>query len=205
MRGTSTDGVLEGGVRALLDPPRGVFHVVLGLLGVGLVWVGSLPGVPLVPLLGLSSLVALGALIWAVKLGVYGLGRRRGSERRAGHWFLVAPVGGLLVVAVLASGLAFDVRWALSRASFDEVVQAVTDPARTSTAVPERVGLFRVLGEPDVIGDAVFFHHPLGGGVFDDAGFAYLPAGPTLDVEASFESLRTQQVDGSWYRWWSSW
>lgn len=205
MRGTSTDRVLEGGVRALLDPPRGVFHVVLGLLGVGLVWVGSLPGVPLVPLMGLSWLVALGALIWAAKLVSYGLGRRRGSERRAGRWFLVAPVGGLLVVAVLASGLAFDVRWALSRASFDEVVQAVTDPARTSTAAPERVGLFRVLGEPDVIGDAVFLRHPLGGGVFDDAGFAYLPAGPTPDVEASFESLRTQQIDGSWYRWWSSW
>ena len=147
----------DGVMRALIDPPRAVFHLVVGLFGVGLLWVGSSPGVPLVPLMWLGLLLAFGALIWAGKLVAYHRRRRKGVARPAGRWFLLAPIGGVLIAAVLASGLAFDVRWALSRASFD------------------------------------------------DAGFAYLPAGPTPEVEASFESLRTRQIDGSWYRWWSSW
>lgn len=204
MPGLSIGRALQGGVRALIDPPRSVFHAVLGLLGVGLMWVVSLPGVPLVPLMGLGWLVALGALIWAIKLAVHGRRCHRGDTPAAGRWFLLAPAGGLLVVAVLVSGLAFDARWAVSRASFNEAAIAATDPARSTTA-PGRVGLYRVLGEPLVIDDGVFFHHPLGGGVFDDAGFAYLPGGPTPEVEASFESLRVQQIEGSWYRWWSSW
>lgn len=205
MSGAPVDRVLQGVVRARLDPPRTAFHLVLGLLGVGLVWVGSLPGVPLVPLMGLGWLVALGALIWAIKLAVYRRQRRQGAVPPAGRWFLLAPVGGLLVAAVLVSGLAFDARWAASQASFNEAVVAAVDPGRASATTPGRVGLYRILGEPLVIDEAVFFHHPLGGGVFDDAGFAYLPASPTPHVEASFESLHTQQIDGPWYRWWSSW
>lgn len=199
--GRGPDGVL----RAFSDPPRVVFHVVVGSLGVGLLWVGSLPGEPFVPLMVLGWLLGLGALIWAGKLIVHGWRRGQGVTQPAGRWFLLAPIGGVLVAGLLVSGLAFDVRWAASQASFDQAVVAATAPAGITTATPGRMGLYRILGEPQVIGDAVFFHHPLGGGVFDDAGFAYLPAGPTPDVEASFESLRTRQIDGSWYRWSSSW
>lgn len=205
MSGAPVDRVLQGVARASAGPPRTCFHVMLGLLGIGLVWVGSLPGVPLVPLMGLGWLVALGALIWAMKLAYYRRQRRENAVPPAGRWFLLAPVGGLLVAAVLVSGLAFDARWAASQASFNEAMVAATDPDRAPATSPVRLGLYRVLAEPTVIDESVFFHHPLGGGVFDDAGFAYLPAGPTPQVEASFESLHTQQIDGPWYRWSSSW
>jgi hypothetical protein len=206
--------VVDVGWRTLFGPPRSVFHGVLVLLGVGLLWVGTLPGVPIIPLVGLGWSLVAAAAVWTVKLVVYGVRRRRATAAPAGRWFLLAPVGGVLVVGLLVSGLAFGARWALSRASFDDAVAAVTDPDRTSDAASlavdgyrgsGRLGLYRVLGEPRVIGDAVFFDHPLGGGFFDDAGFAYLPDGPTPAAEAAFEWLRTEPFDGPWHRWWSSW
>jgi hypothetical protein len=189
--------------RWLVDPPRTGFHVVVGVFGLLLLWVGTLPGVPIIPLAGLTWLVAAGAAVWALKLTVHLVRRRRGDAPTAGRWFLLAPVGGLVVVLLLASGAAFQLRWSVSRPSFERVVAAQTEP--TTAGARKQVGLYRVLGAPWVIGDAVVFHHPLGGGLFDDAGFAYLPEGVTPELDGQFESLRVERIEGPWYRWWSSW
>ena len=45
-----------------------------------------------------------------------------------------------------------------------------------------------------------------GSGMFDDAGFAYLPAGPTDGLgEGSWESPRFVHLGGPWYSWTASW
>jgi hypothetical protein len=44
------------------------------------------------------------------------------------------------------------------------------------------------------------------GAFFDDAGFAYLPEGPTASLEnGSFESPVFRHLGGPWYRWTASW
>jgi hypothetical protein len=122
-----------------------------------------------------------------------------------GGRFRLVPIGGVLVTALVLSGLAFDVRWALSRPGFEDAMAAALAPAPVSEPAGGRIGLYHTLGEPHVVGEAVFFRHPAGGGIFDDAGIAYVPDGAITPAEGAFESLRLVSIEGRWYRWWSSW
>ncbi|MCC5947333.1 MAG: hypothetical protein JJT89_02665 [Nitriliruptoraceae bacterium] len=208
MTAVAHDGWPAHALHLLLGPPRVAFHLALVPVTVALLWVGTWPGVPFVPLMLVGWLLAFATLVWLCKLvgaTVPSLRLRWGGDGAGRRWFLLAPVGGVLVTAVLASGLAFDARWAASEDSFEVAAQAAADGASGGTSTIARVGLYRVFIPPIVIGDAVVFHHPDGGGVFDDAGFAYLPEGLTPEIAGSFESLRVMPIDGDWYRWWSSW
>ena len=192
--------------RSLLAPPRTAFHVVVGILGFLALWAGTLPGAPIFELVILAWLLIVGAVVWGLKLAVHLMRRRRGTASAGGRWFAVSPVGGLLVVLLLASGAAFELRWAVSQPSLERAVAtAQADPVVAATGDSPRIGLYRFLGAPRVVGDAVFFYHPRGGGLFDDAGFAYLPDGLTPEVDGQFEALRVERIEGRWYRWWSSW
>jgi len=55
-----------------------------------------------------------------------------------------------------------------------------------------------------VPGGAVFYEEH---GVFiDDAGFAYLPDGPTDGLSSvGFENPQFHHLGGPWYRWTASW
>lgn len=69
---------------------------------------------------------------------------------------------------------------------------------------PSTFGSYRIIAAYHVPGGVVFQER--NGNLFDDAGFAYLPGGPTPDLEnGSFESPIFRHLGGAWYSWTASW
>ncbi|MER7281989.1 hypothetical protein ABT369_46915 [Dactylosporangium sp. NPDC000244] len=106
-------------------------------------------------------------------------------------------------MVLLCTGAPFKMRWAASRSAFAAMVAGHPIPPSGSEwedlAVPHRLGLYTITRAGWVPGGAIFFEAQ--GDVFYDAGFAYLPGGPTRDVEtAMFESANFHHL-GGWYRW----
>ncbi|MEV6932431.1 hypothetical protein AB0M46_49170 [Dactylosporangium sp. NPDC051485] len=107
-------------------------------------------------------------------------------------------------MALLCTGAPFKMRWAASRGAFAAVVAGHPIPppgsAWESFTVPRRLGLYTITSAGWVPGGAVFYEAH--GDVFYHAGFAYLPGGPTRDVEtALIESAYFHHLGGGWYRW----
>jgi hypothetical protein len=190
----------------LTGPPGPRFYGLCGGATLLLLYSVSVPGLAFfsfVPaILGLLTLT----VVWCVKLIL----SRRGFRRRWGS-FAVAPVGGALVCAILHFDVPLQARWSLSQSAFESVVARVSaGPAvgdeRDEVNVAHRVGLYSISSGRRVGGDGLIFYEASGAALFDYAGFAYLPNGPTADLATgSFESPEFHHLSGPWYTWTASW
>jgi hypothetical protein len=172
-------------------------------------WAVSVPGIAFFSAWGAVWILALSAVLWAVRVITYVRGRRRDGAIGAAWWFLVAPAGGALVLALIISDAPLRARWALSQHAFEQAVSHVpSSPSRTEweqlTPDRGRVGWYDVTTIYRV-GDAVIFYEQTGD-LIDNAGFAYLPSGPFPELSnGSFESPRFVHLSGPWYAWTASW
>ncbi len=184
--------------------PRWLFHVALVPPTLGLLWSCSVPGFAYFLWLGSAALLAVGAFIWAARSISYLVARRRGRSDGRTSWFLVAPVAGLLVLALILIDVPLRARWAVSRSGFETVVQEAKKDESFSSIGNQRVGLYQVLHVYSQ-GEAVIFYEKTGA-FSDDAGFAYLPHGPFSGLEnGGFERPEFWHLGGHWYAWTASW
>ncbi|MBV1852696.1 hypothetical protein [Catellatospora tritici] len=183
-------------------PPRRVFHTLLAAVLLWLLWVASGPGVLTLRIGGAVLTVALFGLVWLVRVGWSAVRRRRWS-----WWYPVAPLLVAATAVALATGAPLQSRWALSSDAFDRLVIALPVGADwTPFDVPTTVGAYRIDRAYRVPGGAVF-EEANGSGVVDDAGFAYLPGGPTAALRRGgpYEGLIFRHLRGPWYTWTASW
>jgi hypothetical protein len=191
----------------LAEPPAWIFHLVLAFGSALWLLSASVPGLAVLPYFGaVLTLVPLVGL-WLVKLG---------SAVRTGRvaWrFGAAPVAGVVVVLLLATNAPLTARWTMSRAGFGEQAQRVLPVGRPEVAagdmvpvdVPGRIGAYSVSAAYLVTGGGVVFYEA-NGALFDDAGFAYLPKGPSPALSnGSFEGPQFRHLGGPWYAWTASW
>jgi hypothetical protein len=194
--------------RGALQPPRWLFHAVAAALCGCLLFALSHPGVDFLPLLLVVPALIGCAGLWGAWSVSY-LRRREWS-----WWFLVAPLGSALVLGLAAGDVPLKTRWALSRPAFEEVVAALpaTPPAPAdadadswpTAPVPSRIGLYGVLEARLVPGGVLFTDST--GSLGDDAGFAFLPAGPGPDLgSGGLERPRFRGLGGPWYAWTAGW
>jgi hypothetical protein len=184
-------------------PPGLAFHLATAAAALGFLWSMTTPVWMFV--LGMVCAFVLfgGWLVWLVRAAVYGVQRRRGTAQGHTWWLLVAPIGSVLLSAVLAFGVAFRVRWAGSRTAFDDAVEQVQGGER-GVDVPTRIGWYDIT-RIRVDGDAVFFYEG-NCGLVDDCGFAYLPDGPDPAFEnGGFESPSYGHIGGPWYAFSAGW
>lgn len=180
-----------------------VLNVVASIAAACLLWAFSVPGFVFLLVLGLVHVLGLAAVAWIV-LVVMGIRRRRWS-----WWFLPAPVVVVLALALVVEGVPLQARWAMSRSAFERVVATLpttspVDAEWSRVPVPSRIGAYRIEAAYPVPGGVVFYE--ANGYMIDDAGFAYLPDGPTPDLEtADFESPAFKHLGGPWYSWTASW
>jgi hypothetical protein len=192
-------------VQALRQRPSRalVGHLLLVLPALLLLWAESTPGVMFFAWVGAIGALLVPSVVWFVWLV------RRVRRRRWSWWLPVAPAGGCLVLALVLAGAPLDARWAVSRGAF--AAQVKSFPAAPVGAqdwvpmdVPGRLGLYHVTAAYRVPGGVVFYES--NGALFDDAGFAYLPGGPSETLaDGSFESPQFRHLDGPWYAWTASW
>jgi len=185
-------------------PPRWLFHGVAALAALALLWAYSYPGMQVYFWLGSLLALLLLAAVWLVRL-VIALWR----PRQWSWWFVVAPVGGLLTLALLTYGVPLHARFVLSESAFQAQVKdlpaAPTDGAEwTDLAHPERIGSYRIIEVNRIAGGVVFWE--ANGDFFDSVGFAWLPDGPSAVLESgSFENPQFTHLQGPWYAWTASW
>ena len=124
-----------------------------------------------------------------------------------GRWFL-AP--GLVVAAagVYLSGLPVGLRFALARTEFQAALSDLQAGGvleeRKQVPVPNRIGSYEITYAYQVGGDVLFYER--WGAWTDDAGFAYLPEGPSSHLEnGNFERPSFRWLGGEWYAWTASW
>ncbi len=135
--------------RSARTPPGWLFHGLLILACLPVLWAASYPGFPIWPFLILGLLLLLGfGLVWSVR-----------------------------VILCLAGGVR--PRWPLLVAQ----------------------GMWC-----EVVPGGVLFHDGQGGGLMNDAGFAYLPNRTPTDLPNTLLQ-RSQYVrfGGGWYAWTASW
>ena len=160
-------------------------------------WLFSGPGVPVIPVLAALAVLSVFGLAW---LGLIVSARR---DRRPLTWYGVAAVLTVIVLLMLALQVPRQARWAASRQAFDRLAaELAKDP---DTSVSGWVGWHEVEQLRYVEGGWIVYHST-GSGMFDDAGFAYLPAGPTDGLgDGSWENPRFVHLGGPWYSWTASW
>ncbi|MEV4508778.1 hypothetical protein AB0K00_07445 [Dactylosporangium sp. NPDC049525] len=175
------------------------FHLVIVAAASGVFWSASYPGSNLFLFAASGCTSVLAGCFW---LGwtIY-VAKATDSWR---SWFLIGPVIGVLTLVLLCTGAPFKTRWAASRGAFAAVVAGHPIPplgsAWESFTVPRRLGLYSITEAGWVPGGAIFYEAQ--GDAFNSAGFAYLPGGPTADVEtAAKQSAYFHPLGGDWYRW----
>lgn len=181
-------------------PPRWTFHAAL-ILTIGcLIWAYSLPGVSLVlQLVGFLALMALGVL-W--------LGKLVGAWRQYSGWswwFALAPILVIGLSAMLHSRFPLQARWELSLPAFENLITDMPSDGKLSVDTPTMIGSYTITSTFRVP-EGVLFYEETGSSFVDDAGFAYLPGGPTNSLaNSNFESPTFYHLGGSWYSWTASW
>lgn len=185
------------------------FHALVAVLALVLLYLHSVPGWPNFAAWGVVVLaLVLAAGVWVARAVLFVWGRRKGLDVGSARWFLVAPIGGLIVVSLLVAAVPLRARWELSDDAFAAIVSDAP-PATEKTEwvgfdVPSRIGSFEITAAYRV-GDAVILYEK-NGYLSDDAGFAYLPSGPFPELNTgSFESPRFRHLSGPWYAWVASW
>lgn len=201
--------------KAWSPPPGPVFHLVLSLVALALLWASSTPtDGPFLVWLVSGAIVLGAAVLWGIWLLRWAIERRRGAApaaaRGTGWWFVVAPVGTIVLAGLLVGDVALRARWATSRDDFARLAAAAppaTEPGATvAFEVPARVGTYRVEGA-ERVGEAVVFHLTDGGDepFLLDAGFVLAPDGPEDVIEACCEELRVEDLGGGWYAYTLHW
>ncbi len=197
---------LRGVVNALThEPPRWVFHGVMAVAMAGFLYAVSFPGIAFF-LAGGTTLVLLAvAILWLVKVLGYWSGRRRGEEGSHGLRLLVAPLCGAILVISVWMDAPLRTRWAVSRTAFENLVKEVDSGRGGTERVPYgRIGLYQISHIDPVEGGILFYEET--GNLFDDAGFAYLPQGPSPSLaNGSFENPQWRALGNDWYAWTASW
>ena len=172
------------------------FHGLVALAALATLYVASFPGLPFSALeLELGWLV-LGVLWlgWLISCIV------RRSFPRA---LLIAPLTVFGVVGLAETGAPLTVRFAVGRPSFDRALAAL--PAAQESDHGAHVGTYSITRWRRVSGGGVIFYEA-NGDFFDDAGFAYLPHGPSESLaDGSFESPQWNDLGGGWYSFTASW
>lgn len=184
--------------------PGWPFHLICALPATALLWGATSPGTTWWALGGIVGALVLAA-VWVVRLIAHGW--VNGHDRRR---FLIAPAGGVLVVALIAFDVPLQVRWAYAHDAFDDVVEAL--PAAESGKehprpdLPERIGGYRVTWIDRVEG-GVLFHSPAPCGFIGDGGFGWFPHGPDPDAleDSGPERPEFSRIRASWYTWCASW
>lgn len=199
------DSAAPRSMRDLLSvPPGWPFHLICAMPATALLWGATGPGTTWWALGGIAGALALVA-VWVVRLIAHGW--VNGPDRRR---FLIAPAGGVLVVALIVLDVPLQARWAVAHDAFDQFVEAL--PAAESAEeqpridVPARIGGYRISWIERVDG-GVLFHSPAPCGFLDDAGFGWFPEGPNPDAldNGGFERPEFSRIRGPWYTWCASW
>lgn len=173
-----------------------------GVLGV---WFAiSFAGAPWVVFVPAALLAVITGLVW--------LGVSAGMVAAARRWR--APMIGLVVIIVgivgMQQNLPVRARFAASAAEFQAIVDAAGPPPRgdeepsAEPPCPASIGTFAIDRCESVPGGYLFYD-PLGSGLVDWAGFAYLPYGPLPDTEYTSEMQDMFHLQGHWYAFWQSW
>jgi hypothetical protein len=184
--------------------PWWALHTVVSIATACLLWAFSAPGFSFFLALGAVPVLCLAGVAWAVWVVMFGVRRRQWS-----WWFLPAPMIVVLALALLVAGAPLQARWAMSRSAFDQVVATLSITStvgdeRYDVPVPSKIGAYRIIAAYRVPGGVVF--QEANGYLLDDAGFAYLPEGPTPALEnPDFESPVFKHLGGAWYSWTASW
>lgn len=172
--------------------------VLVGLAALVTLSVASLPGSMFFvqPPLALVWLACAG--LW-IALVVHDVQRRRPSAAT-----LVVPWVVVATAALSFTDAALQVRFDLTRGAFEDAV--ATMPAGEDYVYDRRlVGTYMIRSMERVNG-GVIMAEEIGDSLINDAGFAYLPAGPTPDLEnGSFESPQWHDLGGGWWSWTASW
>ena len=161
-------------------------------------WTDSFPGGGdfVVILFAVYALVA-SALLWFLRLGGWLLVRRKRSRPATNaRRFLIAPIGGLLTVALILAGAPLATRFAMSRSAFEDALSwRASDVTRD-----RRVGLYTITDVERAKGNVLFYEKH--GAFLGEAGFAYLPHGPGGRIRNRFgEYPSFSHVFGTWYTW----
>jgi hypothetical protein len=182
-----------------VEPPRWLFHTSCAMFALWLAWIWSRPTFDLadatIPLVALSG----GALIWTGRLAAT-LVRRE----RPGRWWLVAPAGAAVLLALFHTHAPLRARFALAQDDLGDVARAVLaapDPVRAAAARGDlgRVGTYRVHGVQSADG-IVYFAFDRGVGSMARNGMAYVPSTVT-DVPTDVYAQSLQHLRGPWYIW----
>ena len=185
--------------------PGRILHTQVALVAAVLIWAYSYPAGPHLLLLMIAVVWLLGLVPAWLLTGIRSIRTRQGVRPPATR-LLVAPVIGLVTVLTIAIGLPLQLRWELSQPSFESVV-ASADPGANPTGdwresaidAPARLGLFRVTSV-EQYGESIIFYEAVGD-LFNEAGFAYLPDGPTDELSpfGPWERVEWFHLDGPWY------
>lgn len=185
--------------------PGWKFHAALVPVGIAVLYAYSVPGSAFLVLLIVFWLI-LGALaVWLVRLVAFFVGRMRGRSAGSSKWFVLAPVGALILGLLLWADVPLRARWELSRGDFEKAARAVQrGEFHGDLSDSRRLGLFTVTDIQPVRTGVLFYEAT--GDFLDDAGFAYLPQGPSADLEnGGFEAPQFRSLGGGWYAWTASW
>lgn len=168
-----------------------------------MLWAFSVPGVSVFVAMTGGAILAAAALLWTVAAQL-----SHSAGRTWPWWLLIAPVMAVVTLALLIIRAPLHVRWELSRGAFEAVVADLPEATESTkfdrVKVPERVGSYRIITAYRVPGGVIFYEE--NGAFFDDAGFAYLPGGPSRSLHnGSFESPAFSPLGDGWYRWTASW
>ncbi len=140
----------------------------------------------------------LTGIVWVIRLVTYLVAHAKHCASGNAHWFLVAPFGLGAMILLASFNVPLHLRFAQARGSFEH---AVDHPEDRATG---RYGTYEVVAI-DTYGRSVVFYESTGA-FFDDAGFAYLPDGPSVIPSSPiFENPQFHHLTGDWYTWTASW
>jgi len=145
------------------------------------------------------------ALLWLACAGVWiALVVQDVRSRRPSVLTLVAPLVVIATAALMVTDIPLQVRFDLSRGAMQEAVD--TMPSGDDMVLgPGLVGTY-VIRSMERVEGGVLLGETIGDSPINDAGFAYLPDGPTPELEnGSFESPQWHDLGGGWWSWTASW
>ncbi|QGG96015.1 hypothetical protein [Actinomarinicola tropica] len=182
-------------------PPGRLYHSVLLVPVILLLYAFSSPTVHLFALL--LSLWTLGcmAVVWVVRMSLFLWGSRRRGAVEGRRWAVAGPVVALLTSMALNAELPLEARWMMSRADFDVAAAAALEGGDGRTELPDRLGWYELTDVEVVGGQVVFDVRTVMPG--EDSGFAYLPGGMS-DIDSPTRPLPRyllRPLGGDWYAW----
>lgn len=179
--------------RTYTAPPRWGLHSTCALLALYLGWQASTPTPSVFGCLMATAALVFCAAVWIIWLLV--VLRERGP---IGPWWALAPLGGVLTVALLLADAPLNARFALADGELSGVARSVLaapDPAASAKAIGDlgQVGTYRVK-RVEARDGVAFFNF----GASD--GMAYVPDGVAAPAETPYV-LHLDHLRGPWYTW----